>query len=703
MNNNILIGIMIGTSAIFVIVVVAYLLLRKALSSSDIKRMQQLRQGTEGNKMSMTVIYQKLYMKYIKIPFIRRYLVKIRRRLEIINIDDEFVTREQTSKILTKTIAIILPVTLIVIWLTKSNYLVMCILLLFEIFMIETLVDGMVDKIDDKLLSQQVGFFSEIRHAYHEFNMVEEAIYQVSQNDELEVSVQGQRIYEILISEDPETELEKYYDVAPNSFLKEFAGISYLTREFGDRTDKDGASLYLKNLNNITQEMQLEILKRDKLDYVFQSLSVIAILPVLFMAPLKNWAISNFSFTAQFYDGKGGLMVQIALVILTFICYFLTRKIKDTGGIKVDFKDQGKVWQMKLYNKPIIKKIMNLMIPKKNTKDYRITMNLMKEAATKQKIETLYVNKVVIGIMTICLVILLFSFGHKVALDYVYNEPTSDYNLLGSLNEKDRAKAMEVTKAQNEIIKEFKGKSKVTEEEIKNYLPKTNFYKKANEADIKTAAKQIVDKLAIVNKENFQWFELLIAFIFGYLGYCAPTWMLILQKKLRALEMENEVMEYQTIILMLMKIERVNVEMILEWLERYSNIFREPISKCLNNYESGAWEALEQLKDEIAFPQLEQIIESLQAAVEKIPISEAFDELDNEREYYQAKREESNEKLIKRKGLIGKVVGFAPMVGLFVGYLIVPLVGIGMSAMSETFSQIEVTAMLNKFSQKKIA
>ncbi len=111
--------------------------------------------------------------------------------------------------------------------------------------------------------------------------MVEEAIYQVSQNDELEVSVQGEKIYEILISDDPETELEKYYDVAPNSFLKEFAGISYLTREFGDRTDKDGASLYLKNLNNITQEMQLEILKRDKLDYVFQSLSVIAILPVL--------------------------------------------------------------------------------------------------------------------------------------------------------------------------------------------------------------------------------------------------------------------------------------------------------------------------------------------------------------------------------------------------------------------------------------
>ena len=77
------------------------------------------------------------------------------------------------------------------------------------------------------------------------------------------------KIYEILISDDPEMELEKYYDIAPNNFLKEFAGVSYLTKEFGDRK-VDGASLYLKNVNNITQEMQLEILKRDKLNYVFQ-------------------------------------------------------------------------------------------------------------------------------------------------------------------------------------------------------------------------------------------------------------------------------------------------------------------------------------------------------------------------------------------------------------------------------------------------
>ena len=689
MSNQIIYYILGITGGLFALIVIAFFIIRSKRDKGEMKKIRQLREGTKQNKYSMDVIYQKLYNFYVTVPIFKRYVLKVRKKLEIIHMQDEYKTRRQASKIITKALLIIIPVTIAVILFTKNDALLLVILLLFEVFLIETLMSGMIDSYDTKLLKQQIDFFAEIRHAYHEFNMVEEAIYEVSQNDELEVSIQGQKIYEILISDDPEMELEKYYDVAPNSFLKEFAGISYLTREFGDRTDKDGASLYLKNLNNITQEMQLEILKRDKLDYVFQSLSIIAILPVLFMAPLRSWAINNFGFTAQFYEGKLGLMVQIALVILTFICYFMTRKIKDTGSIKVDFRDQSKVWQMKLYQKPIIKKIMDAIIPKKNTKQNRIISKLMKEAASKQKIETLYVNKVVICILTALVTILLFSFAHKVAKDYVYTEPTADYNLLGSMSEKDEAEAMEVTEAQNIALEEFKGKRNVTQEEIMAFLPKIKFYKDADEGDLTLAAEQIMGKLDIINSENFKWFELLVAFLFGYLGYCGPTWLLMFQKKMRTLEMENEVMEYQTIILMLMKIERVNVEMILEWLERYSNIFREQISRCVNNYESGAWEALEQLKEEIAFPQLIRIVESLQAAVEKIPIREAFDELDNEREYYQAKREESNERLIKRKGMIGKVIGFAPMVGLFVGYLIVPLVAIGLTSMTSSFSTVQ--------------
>jgi len=687
MSNQVLLYLMIGVGAAFAIIVIIYLMLAKRMQKSDIKQIQQLRQGTKKSEFSAEILYQKLYISYTKIPLIKRYLLKVRRRLEIINIDDEYLTRMQSAKILTKLNIILVALTLIIILVARNNYLLFSILIIFELFMADTIVDGMVDKIDNNLLKQQIDFFSEIRHAYHEYNMVEEAIYQTAQDDELEISRQAEKIYEILISDDPETELEKYYDIAPNSYLKEFAGISYLTKEFGDR-EVNGASLYLKNLNNITQEMQLEILKRDKLDYVFQSLSVISVVPMLFLDILKNWAVSQFAFTKSFYFGKSGMIVQIAILVLTFISYTLTRKLKDNGSVNVNIKNTENPWQAKVYKQPIIKKIVNLFVPKEGTKDYRKVKDLLKEAASKLKMEWLYINRIVFCIVTFLASLILFAQLHKIQVDYVYTEPTTDYDILGELSEEDNNKAMELTMQDNYFLDKFKGKIKTTQDDIKVAMKYSKYYEEAEDEEIQTAAERVYKKLQIVNGEYMKWFEVLLALVFGLIGYMAPLWLLIFQKKMRQMEMENEVMQFQTIILMLMKIERVNVEIILEWLERYANIFKEPISRCVNDYESGAWESLEALKDEIAYMPMIRIVESLQAAVEKIPIKEAFDELDTERAYYQEKRKESNERLISKKGMIGKAIGFAPLVCLFVGYIIVPLVFIGMTSMTSSFSSM---------------
>ena len=678
--------IMAGSAGLFVMIVIAYYMLRKRMQGSEYKKIMELQQGTKSSKYSSEILFQKLYLTYTKIPILKRYILKLRRRLEIINVDDEYITRRDAAKMLTKTLAILVPLVIITILITHSNILLMSILLIFELFMIDTYIDGLVDKKDNNLLKQQIDFFSEIRHAYHEFNMVEEAIYQVSQDDEMDVSRQGEKIYEVLISNDPEGELEKYYDVAPNSFLKEFAGVSYLTKEFGDRK-MDGASLYLKNVNNITQEMQLEILKRDKLDYVFQSLSVISIVPILLLEPLKNWAISNFNFTESFYNGKSGMIVQILILILTFVSYMLTRKLKDNGSTSIDTRSENP-WQAKLYKKPIIKKFIDLFIPKKGSKDYRKVQKILKDSASKLKMEWLYVNRVTLAIVTCIVSIVLFTQLHKIAINYVYEEPTTDYDIMGSLSEKDLKKANELTKQDNYFLDMFKGKMDTTEKDIVRAMQRSKYYEEASDKEISTAATRVYQKLKIVNSENLQWFELLLSFVFALIAYMGPIWVLKFQLKMRQLEMEDEVMQFQTIILMLMRIERVNVEIILEWLERYSNIFREPISKCVNNYEAGAWEALEELKNDTTYQPFIRIVESLQAAVEKIPIQDAFDELDTERDYYQAKRKESNERLINKKGLIGRVIGFAPMVCLFVGYLIIPLVFVGMTSMSGTFSAL---------------
>ena len=691
MSNQMIYIMMGGSAGLFVLIILAYYLLSKKMQKSEYKKIQKLQQGTKNNSFSTEVFFQKLYLFYRKIPFLKRYVLKLRRKLEIINIQDEYATRRDSAKIITRSLVILLPIVILTILFTKTNYLLMFILLMFELFMVDILIDSSIDKKDDTLLVQQIDFFSEIRHAYHEYNMVEEAIYQVSQDDEKDVSRQGEKIYEILISDDPETELEKYYDVAPNNFLKEFAGLSYLTKEFGDRK-VDGASLYLKNVDNITQEMQIEILKRDKLNYVFKSLSIISIAPVLFLEPLKNWAISNFSFVRSWYNGKSGIIVQILILVITFISYVLVRKLKDNGSVNTSTQNTQNPWQAKVYKNKFAKKIIDLFIPKDGTKNYKKMKELLTDAASPLKMEWVYVNRICIAIVTFCVSLTVFVQLHRVAIDYEYTQPTTDYNLMGGMSSKDEQKAMELTKQDNIFLDMFRGKLKTTEKDVERAIKNSKYYQDATDKEIKKATKRIYGKIQVVNSEYLQWFELLLAFVFGILGYMSQEWILMFQVKMRQLEMEDEVMQFQTIILMLMRIERVNVEIILEWLERYSNIFKSQITKCVNNYEAGAWESLEELKNSISHMPLIRIVESMQAAVEKIPIKDAFDELDAERDYYREKRKESNARLISKKALIGKVIGFAPMVCLFVGYLIIPLVFIGLTSMSSTFSQMSSTS-----------
>ena len=681
--------IIIGIAGIGLLgVMVWYFILSKRMNKEEMKYVKELRKGTKQNTFSLDIIYQQLYVFYTRIPFVKRYLAKLRRRLEIINVEDEYITRKQSAAYLTKAMLIIIPLTFIIIYLTNSNLLLMSILLIFEIFITEIIISGSVDKLDNKILREQIEFFSEIRHAYHETNMVEEAIYEVAQDDEKEVSRQAEKIYEILISDDPETELEKYYDTAPNSYLKEFAGISYLTKEFGDRIDSDG-SLYLKNINNITQEMQIEILKRDKLDYVFQSLSFISIVPCLFIQAVRNWSVSNFDFTSKFYDGKLGFIAQTLLLIITAVCFILVRKVKDNGSIESASSENP--WQKKLYDIKIIKKIVDMFVPKKGTKDYRKIVNLLKRAASSLKMEWLYINRIVYSIVIFIITILLIGKVHSIAIDYVYTNTSAGTSIVG-MTDSEKAEAEIQVKNDNVFLDKYRGK-KITKPQLEIAVKNSELYRDSSDEEITKTVDRIYTKLQTIDNEYLKWLELIFAIAFAYLGYMAPIWLLMFQVKMREMEMEDEVMQFQTIIVMLMKIERVNVEIILEWLERYAKIFKEPITRCVNNYESGAWEALEELKNDVTFPLFIRIVENLQSAVEKIPIREAFDELDTERDYYQEKRKETNSRLISKKSLIGRAIGFAPMICLFVGYLILPLIFIGLSSMSGAFSGMQTSIM----------
>ena len=110
----------------------------------------------------------------------------------------------------------------------------------------------------------------------------------------------------------------------------------------------------------------------------------------------------------------------------------LRLKLKD--NTKVDnVNSTSNPWQNKLYKKKLIKKIVDLFIPKKKTKEYREKIKLLKDSASKMKLEWLYVTKLSLFVFATILTILISFWTHAISKDYVYTEPTADYNILGNL------------------------------------------------------------------------------------------------------------------------------------------------------------------------------------------------------------------------------------------------------------------------------
>lgn len=139
MSSQILLYIMGITGGLFALIIVAFFLLKKRQGATN-SQLRKLQETTKENKFNSEIMYQKMYIIFSKIPGIKRYLLKMRRKLEIIHIDDEYKTRRDAAKVIFKALAIVIPLGILIVLFTHTNTLLMVILLFFEVFLFETIM-----------------------------------------------------------------------------------------------------------------------------------------------------------------------------------------------------------------------------------------------------------------------------------------------------------------------------------------------------------------------------------------------------------------------------------------------------------------------------------------------------------------------------------------------------------------------------------
>ena len=677
-----IIGAMVGVALLGLIGVIVYYQLTKRKYAKN-KVLYKKDQIVIKNKSSFKDIFDKIFQTFylvaLKIPVISYYTRKTRLKLEMVNDYTEYEIRRRTGKIIL--ISVIFVFSALFVFLNVVDDLMMSLIVIIMVFIVnDVIIDSQVNKVADKIVRQIPEVFTEIRHSFHEHGMVVEAFEEcIDELEDKEIMPQIRRIHDAITAENPEVQLEKYYDVAPNRFLKLFAGVSYLTMELGDRK-VDGISVYLKNLNNILNDAYLDILKRDKINYMFRSLTLIAVAPIFFIDILQSWSQSNFPALINFYSGSFGFIIKALILISIFVSYFALKVIKDDSNqVKFDRITQ-KRWQEKVYKIPIIQKLVNAFMPAENTKKYIRKSQNIKGINAYLTMEWFYVNKFTYAIIAFVITLVIALNMHYIDVQSVYTNLEQEFISLGQLSAEDQKAAESYSEKDAEVVKELKNKGDLTDEDIKAAL------EKAGQTSTDEDAERIKNKISNVKNSFLKFWEVIIAVLVGWIAYFIPDLILIIKNKIRAMEKEDEIMQFQSIILMLMYIERIDVQTILEWLERYSYAYKEPIATALNNYEAGAVEALEDLKEAVPHKDFKRIVEGLISAVERIPIRDAFDELETERSFYYERRKEANERLIQKKYTYGKALGFAPMIILIAGYFVGPLMVVSVMQMVQYFN-----------------
>lgn len=677
-----IIGAMVGVALLGLIGVIVYYQLTKRKYAKN-KVLYKKDQIVIKNKSSFKDIFDKIFQTFylvaLKIPVISYYTRKTRLKLEMVNDYTEYEIRRRTGKIIL--ISVIFVFSALFVFLNVVDDLMMSLIVIIMVFIVnDVIIDSQVNKVADKIVRQIPEVFTEIRHSFHEHGMVVEAFEEcIDELEDKEIMPQIRRIHDAITAENPEVQLEKYYDVAPNRFLKLFAGVSYLTMELGDRK-VDGISVYLKNLNNILNDAYLDILKRDKINYMFRSLTLIAVAPIFFIDILQSWSQSNFPALINFYSGSFGFIIKALILISIFVSYFALKVIKDDSNqVKFDRITQ-KRWQERVYKIPIIQKLVNAFMPAENTKKYIRKSQNIKGINAYLTMEWFYVNKFTYAILAFVITLVIALNMHYIDVQSVYTNLEQEFISLGQLSEEDQKAAEAYSEKDAEVVKELKNRGELTDEDIKAAL------EKAGQTSTDEDVERVKNKISNVKSSFLKFWEVIIAVLIGWIAYFVPDLILIVKNKIREMEKEDEIMQFQSIILMLMYIERVDVQTILEWLERYSYAYKEPIATALNNYEAGAVEALEELKEAVPHKDFKRIVEGLISAVERIPIRDAFDELETERSFYYERRKEANERLIQKKYTYGKALGFAPMIILIAGYFVGPLMVVSVMQMVQYFN-----------------
>jgi len=567
--------------------------------------------------------------------------------------------------------------TIVFVLIYFKNNLYVTFTLLFFSFQVKEIVLDMLIGNDTNFLIGIYNYSIELQQAFSLTKDVRGAILEANNHSNNYNLVK--RMEEIEKILDDHEAIEEYMQECPNDYLKLLIINCNLVNENGDKKDVDGKSVFLENIFYNNENIETEVFKRRQLEYWLRGMTIICIIPLLAFSPYEMWSNKMLPITDVFYKTKLGFITKIIITLLALLCFYIIKSFEKINR-KRSIKEKAVFWEEVFFRVPIIKKIMLKIVPKQNSiKGYKYK-NLISQSGEYTRVEYIYLKKVLFAVIGFIMSMSICISVHGVTKNSILENRTSEFSksiIVANEGQQDS------TTIENELLKEVElndvpGTYERLKDKIKHYGITEN-------TDI--IVTKVISKKIAIEKENVSIYDILISLLVMLVSYKIPEFMLKMKFRMRKYEMQNEVIIFETIILIFMYHESATSEVILENMAKFADIFKPQVDKVLKEIRKSDFEALEILLEELKYKPFLSIIKNLIKA-ENIKTKDAFISLADNRRNYLMNRKEDNRRFVYKSVSKSRMISLIPINLVIIAYIAIPMMYVAFSQLNTTQNQL---------------
>lgn len=182
------------------------------------------------------------------------------------------------------------------------------------------------------------------------------------------------------------------------------------------------------------------------------------------------------------------------------------------------------------------------------------------------------------------------------------------------------------------------------------------------------------------------WYYAILAIIVSIVAFQIPYFWIYLNKEATQQMMQNEVLQFQALILILSTEKQMAPDMILDWMLKFSVVFRRSIHKCVVHLPQDELVAMETLIKDEPFEPFQNLVRSLMMC-DRVGVAQAFSSLDvDQKNYIESVQQRTKQRIASNASLSLMIVfGLYGLVMILV--MVYPLMTESSGQLTSTMSQ----------------